>query len=218
MKITSVDDFKRLPFPYQLQGADLTGASLEEAGFYEANLQGANFQKAYLQGANLQGANLQGANLQGANLRGAALVGANLRNANLEGAVLFDALLEGANLSGAKLPEFLVKLPPLGQSFIAWKKVWDCFILKLEIPADSPRVSTFTGRKCRAKSAKVLKAFRVCGKPAEQTMFRSLRDYYFIYRVGETVEVPDFNDDIRLECTQGIHFFETRKEAEEYVW
>ena len=109
-----------------------------------------------------------------------------------------------------------MKLPPLGQSFIAWKKVRDGFILKLEIPADSPRVSTFIGRKCRAKSAKALEVFTISGEPTEQTEFRSSYDRDFIYRIGETIEVPDFDDDIRVECTQGIHFFETWEEARKY--
>ena len=215
MKITCATDLEGLWFPYQLQGADLRGANLDRANFHRANFQGANFHGARLQRANLQAANLRGANLQGANLQGATLIEVNLRNANLEGADLQDADLQDADLTGAKLPEFLVKLPPLGQSFIAWKKVRG-FILKLEIPADSPRVSTFIGRKCRAKAAKVLEAFRFSGKPTEETEFQSLHDYYFIYRVGQTVEVSDFDDDIRVECTQGIHFFETREEAEQY--
>ena len=189
--ITCAADLEDLSFPYELQGAALRRVNLAGVDFHNANLTGAD---------------LRGANLRGANLRGADLKDADLRN----------AVLDGADLTGAKLPEFLVKLPPLGQGFIAWKKVRDDFVLKLEIPADSPRVSTFIGRKCRAKSAKVLEAFTISGKTAEETEFRSLHDYYFIYRVGETVEVPGFNDDIRFECTQGIHFFETRKEAEQY--
>ena len=218
MKITCSADLEGLSYPCQLQGADLRGAELQGFNFLRANLRNADLFRANLRGADLrcadlEGANLRGANLEGANLTRADLRGAELRGADLRGANLRDALFEGANLSGAKLPEFLVKLPPLGQSFIAWKKVLGSFILKLEIPADSPRVSTFIGRKCRAKGAKVLEAFEISGDPTEETEFRSLRDRDFIYRVGQTVKVSDFDDDIRVECTQGIHFFETREEA-----
>jgi hypothetical protein len=34
--------------------------------------------------------------------------------------------------------------------------------------------------------------------------------------VGETIEVKDFDDDRWNECSAGIHFFITRKEAVEY--
>ena len=232
MKITHITDLKGLPYPYQLQGVDLRAAYLAWADLRGAILRGADLRCADLRGAIPTGADLRcadiectdlsGADLKFANLDGAFFKDANLTQANLQGASLFGANLRDANLTGAKFPEFLVKLPPLGQSFIAWKKVRDSsyydIVLKLEIPADSPRVSTFISRKCRAKSAKVLEAFTVSRKAVVRTDFRSLRDSRFIYRVGETVEVSDFNDDIRVECTQGIHFFETRGEAEEYIW
>ena len=193
MKITDLADLADLPRPYQLQNADLREAYLREA---------------YLQGAYLSRANLQGANLWCASLQGADLEGAKLRGASLQ----------GADLEGAKLPEFLVKLPPVGESFIAWKKVRGNVILKLEIPAESPRVSTFLGTKCRAKRAKVLEAFDLFGNPVQETEFESLYDHTFTYRLGEVGEFTDFDDDIRVECTQGIHFFSMRGEAERYAY
>ena len=198
MKITCAADLAQLPFPFELPNADLSGAVLRNFNFLRANLRNADFRNANLEYANFEGADLTGADLTDANFQGADLA--------------------GADLTGAKLPEFLVKLPPLGGSFIAWKKVWGGFILKLEIPADSPRVSTFIGRKCRAKTAKVLEAFAASGESTEKTEFRSLYNQWFIYRVGETVEVLFFDNDIRVECTDGIHFFETREEAVEYDW
>ena len=35
----------------------------------------------------------------------------------------------------------------------------------------------------------------------------------FIYRVGESVSVDDFDEDRKKECAPGIHFFITRQEA-----
>lgn len=43
-----------------------------------------------------------------------------------------------------------------------------------------------------------------------------MHDMSFTYRVGETVEVEDFDHDRWNECTTGIHFFITRIEAVEY--
>ena len=39
----------------------------------------------------------------------------------------------------------------------------------------------------------------------------------FIYHIGETVEVPDFDDNRWNECAPGIHFFITREEALKYI-
>lgn len=34
------------------------------------------------------------------------------------------------------------------------------------------------------------------------------------YRVGDIVTVDDFDDDVRVHCSRGVHFFITRAEAE----
>jgi len=95
-------------------------------------------------------------------------------------------------------------------SFIAWKKA-DGMLLKLEIPAEARRVSSLVGRKCRAEYVRVLEAIDA---PEEQTAFETQAGC--VYRVGEIVRPDSFNDDIRVECTHGIHFFMTRREAEEW--
>ena len=41
-------------------------------------------------------------------------------------------------------------------------------------------------------------------------------DENFIYRIGETVEVKNFDCDRSHECAPGIHFFITRQEAVDY--
>ena len=205
-----------------LSGADLSGAKLYNANLYDADLSGANLSGANLYGANLSGANLSGANLSGANLYGADLSGANLSgaklyNANLYGAKLYNANLSGANLSGANLsgaklynanlPNF--QICPEEGTFIAYKKVQGNVVLKLRI--EGGRTSSLVGRKCRTSKAFVLEAI---GSDAKE--FRSLHASDFIYRVGEYVEVPDYDPDIRIECTRGIHFFMTQAEAAQY--
>jgi len=47
----------------------------------------------------------------------------------------------------------------------------------------------------------------------------SLQWYYdqnFEYRLGQEIEIKDFNLMYNVECASGFHFFRTRKEAEEY--
>ena len=155
-------------------------------------------------GADLRCANLDGANLDGANLDGANLDGANLVGANLEGADLVGANLEGANLKNAKLPHF--QIVPEEGSFIAYKKV-DTGVIKLLIPVNAKRTSSLVSRKCRASHVKVLEGSGFSPTHTQNTLE---------YKEGEVVYADAFDDDIRVDCTSGIHFFMTKKEAEEW--
>jgi len=221
-----------------LGGADLGGANLGYADLGGANLRGANLGGANLRGANLRGANLGGANLRGADLRGADLVGANLgganlrgadlRHANLGGADLRGADLGGANLGGANLRGadlrgaetdnvivdertcfFSLQCPEEG-SFIGWKKCRDGKIVKLLITEKAKR-SSATTRKCRASEVVVLE---IDGKKTGIAV--SLQDEKFIYKVGKTIKIKDFDEDRWNECSSGIHFFITKKESINY--
>ena len=87
--------------------------------------------------------------------------------------------------------------------------------MKLLILDDAKR-SSATSRKCRCSKAKVLSLTELDGSETDVTEVKSNYDNNFIYRVGETVEVPDFNNDRWNECAPGIHFFITRQEAVEY--
>jgi hypothetical protein len=209
-------------------GADLSRANLSEAYLSRANLSGANLSGANLSGADLYGADLSRANLSGAdlyvaNLSEADLSGADLSRANLSEADLSRANLSGANLSGADLygarnvdslsPYSIV--PEVG-SFTAFKKVRTkngCAIATLEIPSEARRVSTPVGRKCRAEFARVVKIER---NGVEITEAYSSHVIAFKYRTGETVTPDSFDPNPLVECSNGIHFFISRKEAEEY--
>jgi len=183
--------------PYaHLLGASLRGADLQGANLLGANLEGANLESANLESANLRGASLRGANLQGARLRGANLLGANLRYAKLQG-----ANLEGANLEGANLPHF--QLVPEEGAFVGYKKVDRGEVITLSIPIFAKRTSSLVGRKCRASSVIVLKGSGKSGRGG-------------VYTEGKEYFPNAYDDDIRVECTNGVHFFITRKEAEEY--
>ena len=208
-----------------LYGANLYGANLYGANLYGANLYGANLYKANLYGADLSGADLYGADLSGANLYRADLYradlsGADLYRADLSGADLSEANLYRADLSGADLSEAKIDWPlvcPEKGSFIGYKKCRGGLIVELEIPEDALR-SSATTRKCRCSKAKVLSITNLDGSKAECTETTSNRDHSFVYKVGETVEVPNFDTNRFNECSTGIHFFITREEAEEYVY
>ena len=194
--------------------ADLSGADLSRADLSGADLSGANLYVADLSRANLYGANLSRANLYGANLSGANLYVADLSRADLSRANLYGANLYGANLSGAENVPFIPYACPDFGMFIGFKKAHG-YIVVLEIPEDARRLSA-TGRKCRCDKAKVLKIQNLDGSDSGLTEVKS--DYCddFLYKVGEVVSVPDFNENRWNECSQGIHFFINRQEAVNY--
>ena len=182
-----------------LSGAYLEGANLEGAYLEGANLEGANLYGANLYGANLKGANLEGANLEGANLKGANLYGANLKGANLEGANLYGANLKGENFRFGKV---------LDEPLTGYKKTKEGVVITAEIPIGAI-VFSINGSKCRTNRAKITDM-------EGHEVLHSQYDSTFEYRLGQEINIKDFNLMYNVECASGFHFFRTRKEAEEY--
>jgi len=180
-------------------------ATRQEQG-ERANLVGAN-----LAGINLDGTDLIEANLRGADLRRANMDGADLRGANLRGANLIEANLRGANLIEANLCGIIVSYLTAGihpapeGELIAWKKLLDDRLCKLRIPADARR-SCATTRKFRSDYVVVLEGegyTQYCGLRTE-------------YRPGERIDADSWDPCRWHECSNGIHWFLTREEAESW--
>lgn len=142
-----------------------------------------------------------------ADLRYADLSGANLRGADLRGAKNVDKVLWDIYTAFYQL-----QCPESG-AYTAYKKARD-LIVELEIPADALR-SSATSRKCRASKAKVIGITDIYGNPAGEQV-KSDYDMNFVYAVGQTVEVPNFDENRWNECAPGIHHFITRDEAVKY--
>ena len=212
-----------------LKDADLSGADLKYADLSDANLNYANLRDANLRDADLRGASLSDADLRCTDLRGADLQytdlryvylnGADLRCVYLNSADLSGADLNGANLSGVNLKyvdlsnvkldkeEQIRKGIKLSNPIIGWKKCKGGVIVKLEIPRGAI-VFSINNHKCRTDKAIVKEIF---GADRAFSMYK-----YFSYYVGDKIEVYNFNCEYNIECTEGIHFFRTRKEAENY--
>ena len=140
------------------------------------------------------------------------LYGANLGGANLYGANLYGAYLRSANLSTDELAKLLNQRTILPEGdLIVWKKVratassGETVLVKLKIPAAAKRVGGLVGRKCRAEYAEVL----------EGSGFSDW-DRDIEYSPGRTVRPDQFDPNPLLECSNGIHFFITKAEAEAY--
>ena len=207
---------------YDLINANLSSADLINANLRDVDLSSANLRNIILRSANLRDANLMGADLRGANLINANLRNSDLRNADLRFANLSDADLRDANLRGADLRNIKTNMYTMGYSlacpeeggFIGYKKA-DKYLVKLLIPEDAKRLSA-TSRKCRCNKAKVLGIYDYERNLLEVKEVVSDRDKNFIYQVGKTVEVKDFDEDRWHECSTGIHFFINFEEAVRY--
>ena len=220
-----------------LRGADLRGEELREADLSESDLRGEDLSGANLRGADLSGADLswatlRGEDLSGADLRGADLSGADLSWADLSGADLSWATLRGADLSGADLrladlsgadlseirydekTAFYAMACPEKGSFIGFKKAGGK-IVELMITEKAKR-SSATTRKCRCSEAVVLSITNIDGTNFDGEKVVSDYDKSFVYEVGKTISVNNFNENRWEECSEGIHFFLTRDEAVRY--
>lgn len=191
---------------------------LNGARFCAANLSGADFTGCSLAHAVFTNADLSFAEFEHANLLYAELINANLNRAyNLDAAWIKDATLVGAR----NIPSLPMVCPEKG-SFHAFKKCktehWERAIVELVIPARAKR-SSATGNKCRASEAKVVDIYipRGGGERFKIDSAHSWFDESFIYEVGKTVRPrKPFDNNRWFECESGIHFFMSRKEAEDY--
>lgn len=207
----------------QLNGAFMACVNLSHADLSYADMTGAYLWRAALTGANLNGTTLKyaifnNADLSDANLQYAALTHAELYFANLTHADLSNACLTGTNLTGAIRSGSIgipgIKCPSAGE-FVGWK-IAQKHLVKLLIPKDARRSSAVSS-KCRCSKAKVIGIFSLKGKEIKLSRVHSDYDSSFVYRVGDMVEVHDFDDNRWKECTAGIHFFMTPEEASDYA-
>ena len=195
--------------------ADLSGSDLRWSDLSGSDLSGSDLSGSDLRGSVLSRSDLRGSDLSGSNLRWSDLSGSDLRWSNLRGSDLSGSDLSGSDLSGSKGLEYAKNLfypiacPEKGE-YTAFKKA-DEKIVELRIPADAKRSSS-TGRKCRASKAVVLSITELDGTPAGNEV-HSDHDKNFVYRVGETVEVQNFDENRWNECAPGIHHYITREEA-----
>ena len=201
--------------------ADLSDTDLRHVDLRGRNLRSVNLRSADLSYASLSYADLSYADLIDTDLFHVDLSCANLSNANLNGADLSATNFNNANLKYTSLKDikynectsfFALQCPEEG-SFIGYKKA-SYKIVKLLITEDAKR-SSATTRKCRCSKAKVLSITNI-GNTEEYNEAISFHDKSFVYKVGEMVEVKDFDENRWNECSTGIHFFLTREEAVKY--
>lgn len=197
-----------------MRGANMSGvhmsyADMSYADMRGADMRGANMSYANMRGVNMSYANMRGANMRGVNMRGANMCGADMSytimiNTNMIGADLRNANMNGTDINGT---DKLRKGIKLSEPIIGWKKCKNNVLVKLEIPRGAI-VFSINNSKCRTDKAKVLE---IIGADRAYSNHK-----FFSYYVGDIIEVFNFNCEYNVECAEGIHFFRTRKEAEDY--
>ena len=210
--------------------ADFSGAEMIQALMWDCNFEKSKFVLSKLIGSKLCDCNLKGADLRGAELYGCDLDYAHFEGADLEWANLMEtknayyATFEGANMthtevSGLALDKKRVKdakglfIPnacPEEGSFIAWKKCRDERIVKLLIPKEAKRVGGDYW-DIRASTAEVVEIIGLNGETCTEAV--SFFDPEFVYRLGETLTVAEYDEDPYCNGA-GIHFVLSREEAE----
>ena len=211
-------------------------ASMLEVSFDGAKIYECNFKLAYLFYAWFKGCIFSENDFTDAILKNATL-----SHITFEGPCCFrDTVLEKCNISRLDA-EFMENanfetagicantinadkfmVCPEDGSFTGWKRVVtsknEPLIAKLEIPANAQR-SSANGRKCRASEAKVIAIYYLHTDKAypKNRYAYSIYRQGFKYKVGETVTCEkEFDTNRWEECASGIHFFMTRREAENY--
>lgn len=200
-----------------LSGWDLSNIDFSLSSFHRVIFDGADMTKCNVSHVLFENCSLRGASLRFAKLECALLRYADMRECNIEGADLHCAVLEYAKLDGIISDEetkwFRLHCPEKG-AFLGYKKCFNGRLVQLLIPADAKRTSA-TMNSCRCNKAKVL-TIKSFDYKENYTEAWSLVDENFVYRVGEWVEVKDFNEDRWMDSTTGIHFWLTREEAMNY--
>lgn len=198
-------------------GADMSGKDYTNTTFENCILDNVNFTNSNLHNIKAEYCSFKGANFTNAMLSSGNFRYADLSGSDLSGANCYYALFEYTKLDDVFYNEetqfYKLRCPEEG-GFVAYKKCVDGRIVTLYIPKDALRTSA-TGITCRASKAKVLMIESFDGDERFEEAY-SLVAEDFLYKVGTTVEVDNFNVDRWMDSTTGIHFFMSKEEAKGY--
>ena len=204
--------------------SDLSNSLFKHASFNDCSFVNADVSCAFFISSFFRYSNLSNVNANGASFDKIAFEHVNMKGAHFTSSIFVKVALDDSEIVDAySLPDIPLACPSSG-SFIGWKKVLifnhssrrmiTTAIAKLEIPEDAKRSSELSN-KCRCDKAKVISIESLDGERFYQEAV-SYRDHSFIYKVGETVSVPNFDECRWHECSSGIHFFIDKQAAIDY--
>ena len=197
-----------------LQGAALIRCYLRGANFNEANCMGINLSHSIITGCSFIETDLYGADLSHLNFSATILKRSDLRTADLS----YSSFYHPIDISENKEEGISIVSSNLGilticseGDIIGYKKAQG-YIVKLKIPENVKR-SSGAGRECRCAAAQVISITYPNGTDSGLQSVVSDYDENFIYTIGQTVEVENFDDNRWNTCSNGIHYYITREEA-----
>lgn len=193
-----------------LSGAQMFDVALLGSSFRGCDFSRCRFDRASeLRETDFTAASFRGADLADANVRYCCFQRTDFTEARLGGVTFPLCDLRDTVFTGAELPHFQI-VPETG-AFVGYKRLAGGVICTLRIPDDARRTGNLVDRKCRASHADVLD-----GEGTSVNVF--LCGDTLTYRKGERVAAPNgYSDDFRTSAGAGVHFFITRREAEEYL-
>lgn len=206
-----------------LKCATFENSRLIHARFNNADCAECNFKHADCTEGYFGFANLSSAHLQDARFYLGLFRQTNLRNVFAYGADFRECDFDDCDLTGILTDEdtagFFLTCPEKG-AFTAFKKAklyngTDRVIVELKVPASALR-SSACSRKCRVSKAKVVSITSLDGTKKYRQNAYSMHASNFVYKVGQNVEVKNFDKNRWNECSTGIHCFMTREEAVNY--
>ena len=215
--------------------AILSVSSFEECNFNSAGCVGSTFHRS-----RLYSSYLNACNILETDFTEAILVNADFSDAHITNSTFYRAYLSSANFKGATIDSFTsfcradidkdmniscpnvpINCPEEG-SFIGFKvglssiDISEVVLIKLEIMEDAKR-SSGTRRKCRADKVKVLDIINLNSEKHEKEAISIKMRRNFKYKVGEVIQINNFDNNRWNECSTGIHFFITKDEALQYA-
>ena len=207
---------------YNLSNLKIKNKDLPYIVAYNCLLNNVSFEDCNLEYADIRCSKFKNTNFINCNLSYGDFLCDEFINTDLSTCDIKKCNFNNSSFGNTTMPDYPMTCPEKG-NFIGYKIVCDInnyrkkYILKLEIPKDAKR-SSATSNKCRCDKAKVLEIQNLDGSIAENiTKVKSLYTSDFIYKLGETVEEPKFDECRWYECAPGIHFFMNREEAVNYI-
>ncbi|MBL4623157.1 MAG: pentapeptide repeat-containing protein [Immundisolibacteraceae bacterium] len=178
--------------------------------YVNEDLRDRSFRERDLRYAIMTNCNLENVDFSFSDLRYVDFTSSNLFGACFHGARLHHSIFNKADITEHEMKAITMVCPEKG-SFKA-HLIYEDALVEIEILEDSPRLTMYNSRYCRAKSVKVVNSYNMRGEDTKAP-FLFEKKYY---KTGDIIEVNLYNNDPRIHG-MGIPFFITSGEVHELL-
>jgi len=200
--------------------SDFSYSNFRDSDFRGSDFSYSNFRDSDFRGSDFSYSNFRDSDFRDSDFRGSDFSYSNFRDSDFRGSDFSYSNFRDSDFRGSVINEYSFGLTincPEEGSFIGYKKAQNLIVV-IEIQADSKR-SSATTYKCRASKIKVLRIENLDNTLSKLTEVESDYNNYLsddqkiAYRIGEIIEIKNFDENRFNECSSGIHFFINRKMA-----